>query len=133
MAFDIFPFTKTNPNVWGFNKRTLAIDGLSAASIKWQLALFTKKGSNISDPEYGSNFLDNLKKNYVTNDDNLRTTFDLAAREVIDWMRDTNINSEFIVSAELLHANKLKDKIVLTVKLTGSSGEATSFNVPVEI
>ena len=105
------------------------------AAQKFLLYLFTKKGSNPLNPDYGTDFLNVLQKRYAPDVSFLASMFAMASAEAVNYLQ-RNIPRRFVPEQEISSVNleyidARADSLEIRARITTLAGETTEVSIPV--
>ena len=113
---------------------TLGAFGPAAAVQRFVVKLFTRKGSIVTDPNRGTEFLRALKTGRIRTDADLAMAFNSAAHDVlVDLAGEGGDDDETPVEATLTSTDVSADTVRFSVNLRTAAGRLTSFEMPVTI
>lgn len=132
MSYDLYITNESSPV--SFSLQSLATDGARKAISQWLVFFMTKRGSVLSDPNYGTTFLKKLSSAGANDLEAVKAIFNVASQELFEWMAENNLNrgSEIIVNSSLLDTKSFGDKIQLTVELQTMDGQNYTLTTPIE-
>ncbi|MFA5525220.1 MAG: hypothetical protein WC992_00145 [Acholeplasmataceae bacterium] len=114
------------------NRDAQVCRGPAAAAQKFIACLLTIRGSDVSAPHYGSDFMSRLTQGQLRNEAQITMAFSAAAHQVISYLRSFDARSpedEQIVGADIEDMQLAADSLTIRVLLWTAAGE-TVFTLP---
>ena len=108
--------------------------GPAAAVQRFVVRLFTRKGSIVTEPERGTDFLWLLKTGHIRTEADLAMAFNAAAYDALVALSgEGGDDDELPVEATLSSMQVSPDAVRFSVVLRTAAGRLTSFDMPVTV